>query len=45
MELGGDQEMIAALRTRSGDVWGALGLYREPGQPMFDEADKAFLHV
>jgi DNA-binding CsgD family transcriptional regulator len=45
MQLGGDQEMIAALRTRSGDVWGALGLYREPGQPMFDAADKAFLHA
>jgi DNA-binding CsgD family transcriptional regulator len=45
MQLGGDQEMIAALRTRSGDVWGALGLYREAGQPMFDAADKAFLHA
>lgn len=41
--MGGDQEMIGALRTRTGDVWGALGLYREPGTPMFDEADKAFV--
>lgn len=45
MRLGGDQEMIAALRTRSGDVWGAVGLYREPGQPIFDASDKAFLHA
>jgi hypothetical protein len=30
MTFGGDQEMIAALRTRGGDVWGAIGLYREP---------------
>lgn len=41
--LGGDQELIAALRTRAGAVWGALGLYREPGQPLFDEAELAFL--
>ena len=43
MALGGDQEMIAALRTLSGEVWGAVGLYREPGQGMFDADDKAFL--
>ena len=43
MKLGGDQELILALRTRSGDVWGALGLYREPGRPMFDAAEKRFL--
>jgi DNA-binding CsgD family transcriptional regulator len=43
MKMGGDQELILALRTRSGDVWGALGLYREPGRPMFDAAEKRFL--
>jgi DNA-binding CsgD family transcriptional regulator len=43
MELGGDQELIARLRSRSGEVWGALGLYREPGQPMFAEAEKHFV--
>lgn len=43
MRLGGDQEMIARLRTRSGETWGAVGLYREPDRPLFDEADKAFL--
>jgi DNA-binding CsgD family transcriptional regulator len=43
MALGGDQELIAALRTPSGQVWGALGLYREPGQPLFGGADLAFV--
>jgi DNA-binding CsgD family transcriptional regulator len=43
MTLGGDQEMIAALRTRGGDVWGAIGLYREPERPLFDPYEKAFL--
>ena len=26
MAYGGDQEMVAALRTRAGEVWGAIGL-------------------
>jgi len=43
MTLGGDQELIVRLRSRSGEVWGALSLYRQPGQPHFDEADKQFL--
>lgn len=43
MQMGGDQELIAALRTRAGDVWGAMGLYRESGSPMFDEQDKSFI--
>jgi DNA-binding CsgD family transcriptional regulator len=43
MALGADQEMIAALRTRSGEVWGALGLYRQPDRPLFDADEKAFL--
>jgi hypothetical protein len=43
MEMGGDQEMIAALRTGSGGVWGAVGIYRAPGEPMFDSEEKAFL--
>nr|WP_202892216.1 LuxR C-terminal-related transcriptional regulator [Kribbella shirazensis] len=45
MTMGGDQELIAGLRTRTGEVWGALGLYREPGQPTFDDEDKAFLRA
>jgi DNA-binding CsgD family transcriptional regulator len=43
MTLGGDQELIAALRTPTGEVWGALGLYREPGQPQFDDTELAFV--
>jgi DNA-binding CsgD family transcriptional regulator len=45
MELGGDQELIVGLRTASGDAWGGLGLYREPGEPMFDADDIAFLRA
>lgn len=41
---GGDQELLVALRTRSGDAWGMLGLYREPGQPQFDVDELRFLH-
>jgi len=43
MTLGGDQELIAALRTPSGEVWGGLGLYRETGQSMFDDQELAFV--
>jgi DNA-binding CsgD family transcriptional regulator len=45
MALGGDQELIAALRTPAGQVWGALGLYREPDQPLFDDAELAFIRT
>jgi len=40
---GGDQELIAALRTTSGETWGALGLYRETGAHMFDRSEQQFL--
>ncbi|MCB0162634.1 MAG: LuxR family transcriptional regulator [Anaerolineae bacterium] len=40
---GGDQELLIALRTLAGDVWGMLGLYREPGQPLFDPDECRFL--
>jgi DNA-binding CsgD family transcriptional regulator len=43
MEDGGDQEMVAALRTRAGDVWGAIGVYRMPDRPLFDAYEQAFL--
>ena len=44
MAMGGDQEMIVAMRT--GDaVWGAVGLYRAPGEPLFDDEEKAFLRA
>jgi DNA-binding CsgD family transcriptional regulator len=42
MAMGGDQELIAALRT-GGAAWGAVGLYRAPGDRMFDSEEKAFL--
>ena len=43
--MGGDQELIASLRTRDGEVWGALGLYREQGRPLFDEEELDFVRV
>ena len=43
MTLGGDQELIAALRTPAGEAWGALGLYRAPARPLFDEQELAFV--
>ncbi len=45
MEIGGDQELIAALRTRQGHTFGALGLYRQTGQAMFDDDELAFVHA
>lgn len=45
MTMGGDQELIARLRTRSGQVWGALGLYRAPGEPVFSQQEKAFIRA
>jgi len=45
IKMGGDQELIARLRARTGQVWGALGLYREPERPMFDESDKRFVEA
>lgn len=41
--MGADQELIVALRTRSGEAWGALGLYREPDRPLFSAAEQRFL--
>ena len=42
---GGDQELLVALRTKSGDPWGVVGIYREPGQPQFDRDDMDFLRT
>jgi DNA-binding CsgD family transcriptional regulator len=44
MEMGGDQELIAALRA-GGEVWGAVGIYRAPGESLFDTDEKAFLRA
>ncbi len=43
MAYGGDQELVAALRTRDGQVWGSLTLYREPGLPLFDAGELDFV--
>jgi DNA-binding CsgD family transcriptional regulator len=40
---GGDQEVLVALRTRSGETWGILGLYREPDRPLFTAEELCFL--
>jgi len=45
MEMGGDQELLVALRTRSGEAWGILGLYREPGRPRFSDDEIGFLRA
>ena len=33
--FGCDQELLVALRTRDGESWGMVGLYREVGRPAF----------
>lgn len=41
--FGADQEALVALRTRSGEAWGILALYRKSGQPRFDTEELALL--
>ncbi len=41
--LGADQEVLVGLRTQTGEVWGCLALYREPGQRQFDADELEFL--
>lgn len=43
VKFGGDQELLARLQTTNGEVWGAIGLYREPDRPLFDADDKRFV--
>ena len=45
MELGGDQELLVALRTPTGKTWGLLALYKEPDQPPFQADELEFLLV
>ena len=45
MQLGGDQELLAALRTPRGEVWGALSVHREPGAPVFTADEVAFVRA
>jgi DNA-binding CsgD family transcriptional regulator len=42
---GAEQELLVALRTRTGEAWGMLGLYREPGQPEFGPDELEFLRA
>jgi DNA-binding CsgD family transcriptional regulator len=44
-ELGGDQELLLALRNRAGDTWGMAGMYRENDRPHFDADEMAFLRA
>lgn len=41
--FGSDQEALVGLRTRSGETWGILALYRATGQPQFDRDELALL--
>ncbi len=38
---GCDQELLVALRTKDGESWGMVGLYREAGRPAFSAQDIA----
>jgi DNA-binding CsgD family transcriptional regulator len=40
---GGDQQLMVALRSKPGEPWGLLVLYREAGQREFDRDEVAFL--
>jgi DNA-binding CsgD family transcriptional regulator len=43
--LGADQEIVAGLRTRPGQVWGAVTIYREPGRQLFDAEERRFVQA
>jgi DNA-binding CsgD family transcriptional regulator len=40
---GGDQQVMVALRSKPGEAWGLLALYRESGQPEFSPDEIGFL--
>ena len=40
---GGDQQLMVALRTKPGEAWGLLALYREGGQREFGREEIGFL--
>jgi DNA-binding CsgD family transcriptional regulator len=40
---GGEQEVLVAMRTRRGEPWGVVGLYRAPGESIFSSDELAFL--
>jgi DNA-binding CsgD family transcriptional regulator len=41
--FGADQELLLAMRTRTGNVWGVVGIYREPDRPLFTAEEVQFL--
>ena len=43
--FGVEQEAVAGLRTAAGEVWGALSLYRQPGQALFSGEERDFLRA
>lgn len=43
--FGCEQELLVALRTGQGEPWGALGLYRETGRPLFQRSEIDFLRA
>jgi DNA-binding CsgD family transcriptional regulator len=43
--LGADQEIVAGLRARAGQVWGAVTIYREPGRQLFDADELRFVQA
>lgn len=43
MAMGADQELLVALRTRAGETWGMLGIYREPDDHRFTGEELALL--
>lgn len=43
--FGCEQELVVALRTRQGEPWGALGLYREKGRPLFKRREIDFVRA
>jgi DNA-binding CsgD family transcriptional regulator len=40
---GAEQEVLVAMRTRRGEPWGVVGLYRASGQPFFSDQEMSFL--
>ncbi len=43
--FGCEQELVVALRTRHGEPWGAVGLYRQDGRPLFERREIDFVRA
>jgi DNA-binding CsgD family transcriptional regulator len=42
---GGEQELLVALRARTGETWAVLALYRAPGEPQFTTTERELLQT